>query len=73
MEFNTQITKKYSGNIEISVNTCRNTLNFMCDLELFSKSGHINTEIYREVGNCNMLAYMLDYYNLSVLHTVAIQ
>ena len=41
MEFKTQITKKYSGNtyayIEISLNTCRNTPDFMCDLELFSK------------------------------------
>ena len=44
MEFNAQITKlakKYSGNtyetIEISLNTCRNTPNFMCDLELFPK------------------------------------
>ena len=44
MEFNAQITKlfkKYFGNtfalIEISLNTCRNTLDFMCDLELFSK------------------------------------
>ena len=44
MEFNAQITKqikKYSGNIyaliEISLNTCRNTPDFMCDLKLFSK------------------------------------
>ena len=33
--------KKYSVNtytkVEISLNTCRNTLYFMCDLELFSK------------------------------------
>ena len=33
--------KKYSVNayasVEISLNTCRNTLDFMCDLELFSK------------------------------------
>ena len=44
MEFNAQITiiKQYSGNtyasIEIMLNTCRNTPDFMCDLELFSKS-----------------------------------
>ena len=47
MEFNAQITetiilyKKYFVNtyaqVEISLNTCRNTLDFMCDLELFSK------------------------------------
>ena len=33
--------KKYLVNtyaqVEISLNTCRNTLDFMCDLELFSK------------------------------------
>ena len=33
--------KKYSvstyAKVEISLNTCRNTLDFMCDLELFSK------------------------------------
>ncbi len=33
--------KKYSVNtytqVEISLNTCRNTLDFMCDLELSSK------------------------------------
>ena len=33
--------KKYSVNtytsVEISLNTCRNTLDFMCDLELFFK------------------------------------
>ena len=33
--------KKYSVNaytqVEISLNACRNTLDFMCDLELFSK------------------------------------
>ena len=33
--------KKYSvstyAQVEISLNTCRNTLDFMCDLELFSK------------------------------------
>ena len=33
--------KKYSVStytqVEISLNTCRNTLDFMCDLELFSK------------------------------------
>ena len=44
MEFNSQITekcKKYPVNtyaqVEILLNTCRNTLDFMCDLELFSK------------------------------------
>ena len=39
MEFNAQITKlvkKYSK-IKIELNTCRNTPDFMCDLELFSK------------------------------------
>ena len=40
--------KKYSVNtytlVEISLNTCRNTLDFMCDLELFSKiQSHIVT------------------------------
>ena len=44
MEFNAQITekcKKYPVNtyasVEILLNTCRTTLDFMCDLELFSK------------------------------------
>ena len=44
MEFNAQITErmyeilcKYIRIREISLNTCRNTLDFMCDLELFSK------------------------------------
>ena len=50
MEFNAQITekcKKYPINtyaqVEILLNTCRNTLDFMCDLELFSK---IQSHIY---------------------------
>ena len=44
MKFNAQITKrvheilcKYICIREISLNTNRNTLDFMCDLELFSK------------------------------------
>ena len=41
MEFNAQITKLVNGNtyeqIEISLNTYRNTPDFMCDLEPFSK------------------------------------
>ena len=44
MEFNAQITEriyeilcKYIHIREISLNTCRNTLDLVCDLELFSK------------------------------------
>ena len=41
--------KKYSVNtytyVEISLNTCRNTLDFMCELELFSKiRSHMNAK-----------------------------
>ena len=42
--------KKYYVNtyasVEISLNTCRNTLDFMCDLELFSKIRNIYYYIY---------------------------
>ena len=43
MEFNAQITKV--KNLCINRNTCRNTPDFMCDLELFSK---IQSHNYRD-------------------------
>ena len=47
MEFNAQIINKYSGNtyalVEIQLNICRNTMDFMCDLEPFSE---IRSHIY---------------------------
>ena len=67
MEFNAQITKlvkKYFGNtyaqIEISLNTCRNTSDFMCDLELFPKIwSYIYIYIYMQISKAIFKVYHL--------------
>ena len=59
--------KKYSvstyAQVEISLNTCRNTLDFMCDLELFPKIwSHIMIKSLVTNANIIILLNLCWYY-----------
>ena len=60
MEFNAQITERMHVNTyaQVSLSTCRNTLDFMCDLELFSEVRlHLVQHVYTMELNCIEILY----------------